>query len=553
MRRLARALPFALLAVPLGAPLLRLVLASFAAEGGGWSAAGWREALALRALPRAVLGTLAAGAVSALAGAGAGGAAALLVARARPIGGSWLWRIAIAAPMLLPQSVLAAAWTSLADGRGGLLNVLAERAGWRARVEVYGLAGLCLVCAACVLPAAFLLLEAAFSRQDPGLEEIAEVCGAGPLRVLRRVTLPLAGPALAAAALLSLLAGAAAFGPQAVIGLPAGVWTLPNLLYSRWNLYTASPASTAALAVLLLALGAAAAPLLARAGGFAALAGSRTRARPWALTPARRAAATGALALFALLVAGLPLAALLLRSFAPYGLQVRASAGEAWRSLDAGAWRAVLSSADWGAAFRRSFLLAALAALLVAALGFWLAAFAARPGARGAAALDAAASWPLAWSGTALAVAVSAAFGGAPLGLQDAPAILLAAYLARELPLGYLAARAAVAGAPRSLEEEALVCGATPFAAARAALWPAARPALAAAAAVAFAASFREIEASVLLAGVRSQTFGTTEFTAWAQGGLREMAAAALLGAVVSGASCAVIVAAGRASGEEGS
>jgi iron(III) transport system permease protein len=547
----ARALPFAILVLLLGAPLLRLLLASFSLENGGWSLAGWREALALRALPRAALNTLAVGAASSVLATGAGGLAALLVARARPAGGPWVWRAALAAPMLIPQSVLAAAWAALADRRGGLLNVLAERAGLTPRLDVFGVTGLCLVSAACVLPPAFLILESAFSRQDPALEEIAEVCGATPAGVLRRVTLPLVVPALAAVALLSLLTGAVAFGPQAVIGYPAGLWTLPNLLYSRWNLYTAGPASTAALAVLLLALGGATAPLLARAGAFSALAGPRTRARPWPLSPTARVVSSSALGLFALVAAGLPLAALVLRSLAPYGLQVRASTGEAWRALDATAWRAVLSSADWRASFARSFGLAAAAAALVAGLGFWLAAFAARPGARGAAALDAAASWPLAWSGTALAVAVSAAFGGFPFGLQGTTAILLAAYLARELPLGYLAARAAVAGAPRGLEETALACGASPLAAARAALWPAARPALAAAAAAAFAASYREIEVSVLLAGVHTGTFGTATFTAWSQGDLREMSAAALLGAALAGASCAGILAAGRTRTEE--
>ncbi|MEQ1920274.1 MAG: hypothetical protein ABL955_13860, partial [Elusimicrobiota bacterium] len=192
MKRVARALPFAILAVLLGAPLMRLALASFSLEGGGWSLDGWRETLALEALPRAALNTLVVAVVASALATGAGGLAALLVARARPHGGAWAWRAAFAAPMLLSQSVLAAAWAALA-----------EQASLTVRLNVYGLTGLCLVCAACVLPAAFLILEAAFSRQDPALDEIAAVCGARPARILRCVTLPLAGPSLTAAALLS--------------------------------------------------------------------------------------------------------------------------------------------------------------------------------------------------------------------------------------------------------------------------------------------------------------------------------------------------------------
>ncbi|MDE2490589.1 MAG: hypothetical protein KGM24_07050, partial [Elusimicrobia bacterium] len=81
--------------------------------------------------------------------------------------------------------------------------------------------------------------------------------------------------------------------------------------------------------------------------------------------------------------------------------------------------------------------------------------------------------------------------------------------------------------------------------------WPAARPALAAAAAAVFAAAFREIETSVLLAGPGTESFGASAYSAWMSGGLRDMSAAALVGAVLSGTGAVLVLALGRSKGNE--
>ena len=92
----------------------------------------------------------------------------------------------------------------------------------------------------------------------------------------------------------------------------------------------------------------------------------------------------------------------------------------------------------------------------------------------------------------------------------------------------------------------ARACGAGAVLAARSALWPVARPALAGAAALAFAASFREIEASVLLAAPGAHTFGTAAFSAWNGGDIRAMCAGALSGAALSATAVAIILRAGK-------
>lgn len=545
-----RIVALAALVLLVGWPAMRLAVGTLTGEDGAWTLMGWREVFALPSLARATWNTLLLASVSAFAAVLFGGAAAFLIARCGlPAPG--LWRMGVAAPMLFSQSILAAAWVILADRQGGLLNVLAERLGVGWRLNAFSSMGMVLVVIGCVLPPAFLLLEAAFARLDPALEEMASVCGADVRAILLRVTLPRAAPALGGACLISFLAASSAFGPQAVLGMPSGIWTLPNLLYARWNLYSAHPASIAALAALLLTLGASVRPLLVRSRIAEALASPRVDARTLPLGPYARAAAFSVLVLLVLIGFVLPAMALVLRSLAPYGLQVRAPASEIWSRLNADAWVQVAGDLQWRRAFAHSLGMASAAAALSTVVGLALSALAARPGAPGATWVDVAASAPLGWSATALAVAISAAFGSAPMRLGP-PILMTLAYLIRELPLPYLAGRAAVAGAPRALEEAALASGASPIAAARVAFWPVARPALVASGAVVFCASFREIEASVLLAAPGWESFGASSYAAWTGGQVREMSAAALIGAALAALGTAVVLWAGSSKQGQG-
>lgn len=82
-----------------------------------------------------------------------------------------------------------------------------------------------------VLPYVVLTLAAAFRSYDDALEAQARTLGAGPLRVLLSVTLPLIAPALAAAGLFAFLMSFS----QYIITLLVGggrVVTLPLLLFS---------------------------------------------------------------------------------------------------------------------------------------------------------------------------------------------------------------------------------------------------------------------------------------------------------------------------------
>ena len=80
-------------------------------------------------------------------------------------------------------------------------------------------------------PIALLLALPPLSAMDPALEEAALMCGASRWQTLRRVTLPLARPAILAVLLLSFIRALESFEVPLLIGIPGGVITVTTALY----------------------------------------------------------------------------------------------------------------------------------------------------------------------------------------------------------------------------------------------------------------------------------------------------------------------------------
>lgn len=119
----------------------------------------------------------------------------------------------------------------------------------------YGIVGtrLALVLAhtAIALPFVFVVVSAALQRLDPALGQAASVLGAGRLQVLRRITLPLAAPAIGVAALFAFLAS---FDELVVALFLAGTrtTTLPKRMWD--SIREEIDPTTAAVATLLIGL-----------------------------------------------------------------------------------------------------------------------------------------------------------------------------------------------------------------------------------------------------------------------------------------------------------
>jgi iron(III) transport system permease protein len=126
--------------------------------------------------------------------------------------------------IVIPGILIAISWILVASPNIGLINQLALKLlGLRNPVNVYSFWGMVWVQALELVPLVYLLLAAAFQAMDPRLEEASSMTGAGNWRTLRRISFPLALPAVAAALLLLFLSTIETFEVPLLMGTRAGV------------------------------------------------------------------------------------------------------------------------------------------------------------------------------------------------------------------------------------------------------------------------------------------------------------------------------------------
>lgn len=128
------------------------------------------------------------------------------------------------ARIVIPGILITVSWILLASPRIGILNHLGFWiTGHRNLFNIYTMAGMIWVHALEMVPLAYLLMAAAFQVMDPRLEEASAMTGAGTWRTMRRVTLPLAMPAVGASLLLLFITTIETFEVPLLMGGRAGV------------------------------------------------------------------------------------------------------------------------------------------------------------------------------------------------------------------------------------------------------------------------------------------------------------------------------------------
>ena len=148
-------------------------------------------------------------------------------------------RALVTASFVTPPFLGAIAWELLAAPNSGLLNQLyryahRRRAGCRL-FNIYSLTGLIFVISCYTFPYVFVLVANALDRMPGELEDASSMLGGRPGRTARRVTIPLALPALLAGALIAFLQAMTLFGSPAILALPAGFHTMTTKIWSLFQ------------------------------------------------------------------------------------------------------------------------------------------------------------------------------------------------------------------------------------------------------------------------------------------------------------------------------
>ena len=417
-------------------------------------------------------------------------------------------------PTALPPFIFGMGWVALANPKAGLLNLAAGKGTF----DIYGAAGIAFVLGASGLPLVLLAAGAALEGVDASLEEAARLCGAGPLRTLAHVSLPLALPAALSGAALVFLFSASAFGVPYLLGVTASppTTTLTTHVYALVQVGAGGLASAGAISLVLLALASLVlltSRIVSRARRVRLSSGKGIKLRPLALGAWRWPLGGAAIALALVLVA-LPLAAVFLTSLEPsFGRHEQLSFQH---------WDRMAHTPRVAAAATRSLALSLAAASLVTLLGLAYAVGRTRLGPVGRA-LELAAAWPYAVPGTVLGMALllsfsmdlRVVFGGRlafVLALANTLWLVLVAYTARHLAFGVRAASDGLSQADRSLTEAARLCGASPLRAFLDATLPQLKAPLAAAFTLTFLTCATELTLSVLLVPTGQDLLGTVLF-----------------------------------------
>ncbi len=137
--------------------------------------------------------------------------------------------------LLIPGIYTAMGWTLIAHARIGIVN--------RWLVDLFNLddapiniatpVGMGFVQGLSLAALAFILTSQMFRAMNPTLEEAARVHGMAYMRIIRRITLPLALPGILAAVIYIFTIGIATFDIPAILGLGNRVYMLSTFIYLK--------------------------------------------------------------------------------------------------------------------------------------------------------------------------------------------------------------------------------------------------------------------------------------------------------------------------------
>jgi iron(III) transport system permease protein len=438
-------------------------------------------------------------------------------------------RAALEQLMALPYYVTplmgALAWSLIGSPSGGFLNQVWRALGGEGHlIDVTTPYGIAWVMALFEGSVAFVMIGAVMKSMDPALEEASQVLGAGRLRTMLRITLPLPGVLGAAIFVFAEMLGS--FSAALVLGLPSRFYVVTTAMYQLVSQYPPQFPRAAAMGVSLFAVMFAMVYVYRRVvsrGNYVTITGKAFRPRVMSVGRLRWPlfAICGAYLGVAVV---LPILALLYAS-----VQRLATAFPKAGNFTLENYRTALSLDAVRSALWNSLLLGAgTASLGVLIMGF-LAWMIYRSRLPGVGVIEYVLMFPQAVPRLVFAFGMLWAWLIFPIPVYGTLWLLLIAYLTVFLPLGLRTISGVILQIDRSLEESAQMCGASWSYRLRTVTMPLLRPGLIAAWLLLFIASVRELGASILLMGPHSKVITPAIVESWFSTSTELTAAMALL------------------------
>ncbi|MBY5567968.1 iron ABC transporter permease [Rhizobium leguminosarum] len=141
-------------------------------------------------------------------------------------------------PMMIPPQVTALAWVQMSGPSSPLLEALHIAPPLGSPQPLYSVSGIALLYGVQHAPLVYLALRAGLMTLPRDGVEAARLSGASNLRVFRDIILPLSLPGIIAGAAISFVSCTGNFGIPAILGIPASIFTLPTLIFTKFSAFT---------------------------------------------------------------------------------------------------------------------------------------------------------------------------------------------------------------------------------------------------------------------------------------------------------------------------
>jgi iron(III) transport system permease protein len=519
----------ALVVTPLVPVVLQSLMAHPLYDGiGAFSGRNYVRLFTSRTLQEAVGNSLLFGFLTTLLAMVIGAGAAIVVGRtdvpgARFLGELMLW------PLYLSQLVMAFGFSIMYGPSGYITLGVQATAGWTPW-NLYTIGGMAVVAAICEAPLTFLYCLNSTRMADAALEDAARISGAGSLRTLWSVTVPLMRPALVYSAILNFTLALELLSVPLIFGGPVGIHFLSTFLFDE-GLGASTPdygmvgAAAVALLAIVTVLVWLQGKLLSNIGRFVTVKGKATRPRRFPLGWLRWPIAV-LMALYVVLGVLAPLAGLALRGVTSF-LTPLVPIWDLWTTAHL---RMIVSSATYVRSIMNSLGIAFFGGALATVLVALVALITQRSPFRHARALEFFALYPRAVPGLVVGLGFLWAMIVFPfLGvLHNTIVILVLAFTMRYLPTGLGAVSPALLQVSPELDRAARVAGADWWTTSWAVPLRLLKPALFSVFAVLFICFFKDYATAVFLFAPGSEVIGTTLLTFWIQGDTGPVAALAM-------------------------
>jgi iron(III) transport system permease protein len=455
-------------------------------------------------------------------------------------------RALVTASFVTPPFLGAIAWELLAAPNSGLLNKLYRYVTGAEMGEhifnIYTLTGLIFVVSCYTFPYIFVLVANALDRIPGDLEDASSMLGGRTWTTARRITIPLALPALLAGMLIAFLQAMTLFGSPAILALPAGFHTMTTKI---WSLFQFPPkpelAAAASLPLLVLTV------LLLRGQhiilgrkGYSVVGGKTGDPRLIRLGIWKWPAVAFVFGVLMLPVF-LPYFALFNAAFSPVATTLVTPENATMRNVF---FTFNLSSTR--IALQNTFILGALTATLGTVMALVIGYIVVRRAVVGHQALGFLATAPIAIPGIVLGVGLFLAYTQPPFVLYGTLWILLLAYLTIELPAAFQQLSSAYRAVGNDLEDASRILGATRLQTLRVITAPLLRTSVIATWCFIFVATIRELSAAIILFTSDTKVVSVLIFDLKESG---DLGAIAVLGIMMLLLTFAVVIAINRIPG----